>query len=147
MCPLSKIDISITNTDRMFRFLIFSYRRYVVDKKCKSLITELLPHDQNISKTIQVKWKQVLGRWFMYMFKILPSLGTSLGLFSMILVAVEKIEENYENMNLILSKIKNFDRIKFYIFSDMIKKLINIINGISCCAAKHPCPYCETDNH
>ena len=63
----------------------------------------------------------------------------------MILVAVEKIEENYENMNLILSKIKNFDRIKFYIFSDMIKKLINIINGISCCAAKHPCPYCETD--
>ena len=63
---------------------------------------------------------------------------------TVIIAAVEKIKETYDNIKLILSKIKNFHKIKYYICSDL--KLINMISGIQSCSAKHPCPYCETDN-
>ena len=42
-----------------------------------------------------------------------------------------------------LSLIKNFDKIKYFICSDL--KLINIICGINSCGANHPFPYCEVD--
>ena len=60
-----------------------------------------------------------------------------------IIAAAEKIKEDYNNINLILSKIRNLDKIKFHICADI--KLINIISGLSSCAAKHPCPYCAVD--
>ena len=60
------------------------------------------------------------------------------------IAAVEKIKETYANIKSILSKIQNLDKIKFFICSDI--KLINIICGIQSCSAKHPCPYCVTDN-
>lgn len=63
---------------------------------------------------------------------------------TLILAAVEKIIESYEKIQLILSHLKNFDKIKFFICSDI--KLINMICGIQSCLAKHPCPYCESGN-
>ena len=63
---------------------------------------------------------------------------------TIILAAVEKIKETHQNIHLILSKLNNVDRVKFFICSDI--KLINIISGIQSCSAKHPCPYCETGN-
>lgn len=60
------------------------------------------------------------------------------------IAAIEKIKESYDNLALILSQIENLDRIKFFICSDI--KLINIIIGIQSCSAKHPCPYCDTDD-
>ena len=62
---------------------------------------------------------------------------------TLILAAVENIKETHENIQLILSQIKNFDRIKYYICSDL--KLINIISGISSCSGKYPCSYCYAE--
>ena len=62
-----------------------------------------------------------------------------------ILAVVEGIKENYENVNTIISSINNFDRIKYFICSDL--KLINIICGIQSCSSKHPCPYCLAESH
>ena len=50
----------------------------------------------------------------------------------------------YENLNFILSKLFNLDRVKFYICTDI--KLLNIITGIQSSACKQPCPYCCTGN-
>ena len=61
-----------------------------------------------------------------------------------IIAIAESIKENYENVNTIMDKITNFDRIKYYICSDL--KLINIICGIQSSSSKHPCPYCIADN-
>ena len=63
---------------------------------------------------------------------------------TIILAIVESIKENYENVKTIISNINNFDRVKYFICSDL--KLINIICGIQSCASKHPCPYCLSDN-
>ncbi|CAL4067310.1 unnamed protein product, partial [Meganyctiphanes norvegica] len=63
---------------------------------------------------------------------------------TLILALVENIQETDENIRLILSNIKNLDKIKYHICSDV--KLINIIVGIQSCSSKHPCPYCETNN-
>ena len=63
---------------------------------------------------------------------------------TIILAVVEGIKENYENLNFILSKLFNLDRVKFYICTDI--KLLNIITGIQSSACKQPCPYCSTGN-
>ena len=60
------------------------------------------------------------------------------------LAAVQGIQENYENLNFILSKLNNLDRVKYCICTDV--KLINIICGIQSCAATHPCPYCNSND-
>ena len=91
------------------------------------------------------------------MFKIVVNIIDTTGLHStgifkdtsvkrtIILAVVEDISESDDNLKFILSKIKNFDKIKYHICSDV--KLMNILIGIQSCASKHPCAYCESDSN
>ena len=63
------------------------------------------------------------------------------GVKKLIILAMAKdTKENYQNVSMIIKKLK-LDNVKYYCIFDF--KLANIFFGIESCSSSHPCVFCE----
>ena len=59
----------------------------------------------------------------------------------MVLAIVEKVEEDYENVKLIMDRINlNIQKLNYVFTMDI--KLVNIVLGLMSASSTYPCPYC-----